>query len=512
MNNSELFTIRDMLFDGNQDPDHPAIVSPGYQPLTYRDLRLQMHDAVKTLGSMGFRRNDRIAITAPTGPETAVSIISVMAGFTCLPLNPQNKAQEFDSYFSKFKIDAVIVQENSNTAARSAAAVRDIPVIELAAVSGKAGRFTLKAGRSQEPDEAVYGHPSDIATLILTSGTTAAPKIVPYSQKLVSEITHRSLDLNHMTHEDRSLHIVPYFHGLGLLSTLLAPLLAGGTVICTRDFVPSDFIPLLKTCRPTFYWGVPALHQAILQELKKVPAGEPGPNSLRFIGTVSSFMPDGVRRELETLAGAPLVESYGMTEAAFISRNVPYKRGSVGIPVIESVHILDDYGEAVGTGKTGEIVIQGRVVISGYLDAPEENKTAFRGGWFYTGDMGYIDEEGYLFITGRKKELINKGGEKISPAEIDAVLRSHPDVKDAMCFQVPDPVLGEDIEAMVVRADPRVSEDELRRYLLDRLVQFKVPRRIWFVDEILKNSTGKPLRSVGTERYGRSPQLHNPDR
>jgi acyl-CoA synthetase (AMP-forming)/AMP-acid ligase II len=321
-----------------------------------------------------------------------------------------------------------------------------------------------------------------------------------------------SRDTSHLTHEDRSLHIVPYFHGLGLLSPLIAPLLAGGTVICTRDFIPSDFIPLLKTCRPTYYWGVPALHQAILHELKKVPAGEREHNSLRFIGTVSSFMPDTVRRELETLTGAPLIETYGMTEAAFISRNVPYKRGSVGIPVIESVQILDDNGEPVGPGKTGEIVIRGRVVICGYEDAVEENRIAFQKGWFYTGDIGYIDEEGYLFITGRKKELINKGGEKISPAEIDAVLRSHRSVRDAMSFQVPDPVLGEDIEAMVVPADPRVSGEELRRYLLDRLVQSKVPRRIWLVDEIPKNSTGKPLRHIGTERYGRSLQLHHQDR
>jgi acyl-CoA synthetase (AMP-forming)/AMP-acid ligase II len=180
--------------------------------------------------------------------------------------------------------------------------------------------------------------------------------------------------------------------------------------------------------------------------------------------------------------------------------------------VIESVHILDDNGEPAGTGKTGEIVIQGRVVIGGYLDAPEENKTAFRNGWFYTGDMGYIDEEGYLFITGRKKELINKGGEKISPAEIDAVLQAHPGVRDAMSFQVTDPALGEDIETMVIPANPRVSEEELRQYLLDYLVQSKIPRRIWFVDEIPKNSTGKPLRHIGTGRYGRSPQLQNPDR
>ena len=434
-----------------------------------------------------------------------------MAGFTCLALNPQNKAQEFENYFSKFKINALVVPKNSDTAARSAAASRDIPVIDLTAVSGKAGRFTLNAGLPQQPAEAAYGFPSDTATLVLTSGTTSVPKIVPYSQKLFSEVTHMSRDMAHLTTEDRSLHIVPYFHGLGLLGTLLAPLLAGGTVICTRDFIPSDFLPLLKICRPTYYWGVPALHTAILHELKKVPAGELQHNSLRFIGTVSAFMPDEIRHNLETLSGAPLHEVYGMTEAAFISLNVPYKRGSVGIPVIESVEIMDEKGEPLGVGKTGEIVIRDRVVISGYEDAPEENKTAFRHGWFYTGDIGYIDEEGYLFITGRKKELINKGGEKISPAEIDAVLRSHPGVKDAMSFQVADPVLGEDIAAMVVPADPQVTGEDLRRYLLDRLVQFKVPRSIWLVDEIPKNTAGKPLRYIGTERYGRSLQPHHPD-
>ena len=511
MNNSDLFTIRDMLFDGNQDPDHPAIVSPGCQPLTYRDLRLQIHNTVKTLGSMGFRRNDRIAVLAPAGPETAVSIISVMAGYTCLPLNPQNKAQEFENYFSKFKINALVVPKNSDTAARPVAASCHIPVIDLTAVSGKAGRFTLNSGLPQQSAEAVYGFPSDTATLILTSGTTSVPKIVPYSQKLFSEVTQVSRDMAHMTAEDRSLHIVPYFHGLGLLGTLLTPLLAGGTVICTRDFIPSDFIPLLKRCRPTYYWGVPALHTAILHELKKIPAGELKHNSLRFIGTVSAFMPDEIRHDLETLSGAPFHEVYGMTEAAFISLNVPYKRGSVGIPVIESINITDENGEPLGPQKTGEIVIRGKVVISGYEDAPEENKAAFRNGWFNTGDIGYIDEEGYLFITGRKKELINKGGEKISPGEIDAVLRSHPGVRDAMSFQVGDPVLGEDIAAMVVPVDPRISEEELRRYLLDRLVQFKVPLRIWFVDEIPKNTAGKPMRHIGTERYGWSLQPHHPD-
>jgi acyl-CoA synthetase (AMP-forming)/AMP-acid ligase II len=501
MENFELFTIRDMIFHGNQDPDHPAIESPGYQSLTYRDLRTQITLVVKTLNSMGFGRNDRISVIMPAGPETAASIISIMAGFTSLPLNPQYKAQEFDNYFSKFRIKAIIVRESSDTAARAVAISHNIPVIKLQPDPDIAGRFELKSAICPSPQEAVFGLPSDIVSLMLTSGTTSTPKIVPYSQKLFSKVTHAYRDSLQVTHSDRSLHIVPYFHGLGILGTLLVPLLAGGTVICTKDFIPSDFFGLLKTSRPTYYWGVPALHQGILHELKKIPAEELKNNSLRYIGTVSAFMPDNVRRELESLLATHLTEVYGMSEAAYISLNFPYKCGSVGLPVIEFLTIMDENYEPVKRGETGEIVIKGEVVISGYEDAPEENKTAFVDGWFRTGDLGHIDDEGYLFITGRKKELINKGGEKISPEEIDTVLRSHPGVKDAMSFRIHDPGLGENIAAMVVLSDSSVSEEELRRYLLNCLVQFKVPKRIWFVEDIPKNANGKPLRQAGTERY-----------
>jgi acyl-CoA synthetase (AMP-forming)/AMP-acid ligase II len=501
MENFELFTIRDMIFHGNQDPDHPAIESPGYQSLTYQDLRTQITSVVKTLNSMGFGRNDRISVIMPAGPETAVCIISIMAGFTSLPLNPQYKAQEFDIYFSKFRIKAIIVQEGSDTAARAVALAHNIPVIELQPDPEIAGIFELKSVISPSSQEAVFGLPSDIVTLMLTSGTTSTPKIVPYSQKLFSRVTHAYRDSLQVTPSDRSLHIVPYFHGLGILGTLLVPLLAGGTVICTKNFIPSDFFGLLKTSRPTYYWGVPALHQGILHELKKIPAEELKNNSLRYIGTVSAFMPDNVRRELESLLATSLTEVYGMSEAAYISLNFPYKSGSVGLPVIEFLTIMDENYEPVKRNETGEIVIKGGVVISGYEDAPEENKAAFVDGWFRTGDLGHIDNEGYLFITGRKKDLINKGGEKISPEEIDTVLRSHPGVKDAMSFRIHDPVLGEDIMAMVVLADTRVSEEELTQYVLDRLVQFKVPRRIYLVEEIPRGPTGKLLRQTGTQWY-----------
>jgi thioesterase domain-containing protein/acyl carrier protein len=282
---------------------------------------------------------------------------------------------------------------------------------------------------------------------------------------------------------------------------LLAPLSCGGTVICTRDFIAPDFFSLLKNEHPTFYCAGPAHHQAILHELKKVPPGELKDHSLQYIRSISAPLPAPVRQELITLLEVPIIESYAMTESPNITINMSGKEGSVGVPILESLAIMDDDGTRLGTFENGEVVIQGDVVFSGYEDAPDKNASSFISGWFMTGDVGYLDDEGYLYLTGRKKELINKGGEKLSPAEIDQVLMTHPAVKQAMAFRINDPVLGEDIAAMVVVEDQHTGEEELRRYLLECLIPFKVPRRIYVVDEIPKGPTGKLLRYVGTERY-----------
>jgi thioesterase domain-containing protein/acyl carrier protein len=237
-----------------------------------------------------------------------------------------------------------------------------------------------------------------------------------------------------------------------------------------------------------------------LHELKKIPSGELDHHSLRYIRSTSSPLPPQARKELKTLFGVPVIESYAMTESPVISINMPHKEGSAGIPMVESLVIMDEQGRILNNFESGEVAIRGDVVFSGY-ENPEENLSAFTGGYFRTGDIGYLDKEGYLFLTGRKKELINKGGEKFSPQEIDAVLASHPGVREAMAFRIDDPVLGEDVAAMVVRADEKVSEHDIRSYLLKRMIQFKVPRNIYFVDQIPKGPTGKLLRYAGTEQY-----------
>jgi acyl-CoA synthetase (AMP-forming)/AMP-acid ligase II len=334
-----------------------------------------------------------------------------------------------------------------------------IPNIEMIPEGKKAGLFTLLPEKLCD-QPAIFSSPSDTAILIQTSGTTAAPKFI-------------------------------------------APLCAGGTVICTRYFIAPDIAMYLHNYRPIFYSAGPALHQAIFRELKKCPPAEVKQHSLRFIRSASAALPVQVHDELETILGVPLIETYGMSEAggAITTNLPPAKRGSVGKPVVPHLAIMDEQGRIIEQGGEGEIVVKGDVVFGGYDGEPEENTTVFTNGWFRTGDTGYLDTEGYLYLTGRKKELINKGGEKIVPVEVDDILMAHPLVKEAMSFKIPDPVLGEDIAAMVVRSGPQLTEQELRKYLLDHLAHFKVPRRIDFVDAIPRTPVGKPLRHVGTERF-----------
>ena len=289
---SEPHTIKDLIFHGNQNPDHPALESPGYRPLTYRELRNQVLLVIKTLNAMGFGRNDRIAVIMPAGPETAVLGIAVMAGFTHSPINPQYREPEFQTILSRLKVKAIIVQKNYETAARSAALSQNIPVIEITPSPDHAGIFTIDMGISGEGNEVVFAQPGDTAIILQTSGTTSLPKIVPLTQKQICKsVCILCSQLKH-SDRDKSLHIVPHFHLLGVIGTVLAPLSSGGTVICTRDFIAPDFFTLLKNEHPTFYCAGPAHHQAILHELKKVPPRELKNNSLRYIRSVSAPLPE----------------------------------------------------------------------------------------------------------------------------------------------------------------------------------------------------------------------------
>jgi acyl-CoA synthetase (AMP-forming)/AMP-acid ligase II len=287
------------------------------------------------------------------------------------------------------------------------------------------------------------------------------------------------------------------------MAGLLAPLSAGASAVCTPGFDAFKFHRWLDELRPTYYTAVPTMHQMVLAR-----SPQPRRTSLRFVRSSSASLPRPVFHGLADLFGVPVIESYGMTEASHQMTCNPLppgvvKPGSVGFATGIELAILDPASNELPPGDRGEVAIRGATVVDGYENNDAANQAAFTAGWFRTGDEGMLDDEGYLFLTGRLKEQINRGGEKISPLEIDELLLRHPAIAEAVTFAIPHDTLGEEVGAAVVLADGQeVTDRELQTYLRARLAAFKVPKQIVFVAEIPKGATGKIQRIGLAERLG----------
>jgi len=485
--------------------DTPALGAPGRPSLTHAGLRVQVSATLAQLNGWGLGRNDRVAIVLPNGPEMAACFIACASGVTSAPLNPAYRADEFEFYLSDLDAKALIVDQGSASPAVGAAAKLGIPVLELQAdAAGPAGAFTLQAPAGFGGAAAATGgfaQPEDVSMLLHTSGTTSRPKIVPLSQgNLAASARHIARTLG-FGPADRGLNIMPLFHIHGLIAGVLAPLSAGSFVFCTPGFNALKFFGWMDECAPTWYTAVPTMHQAILSRAGK-NAEAIARHPLRFIRSSSSSMPPQVIRELEAVFKAPLVESYGMTEAAHQMASNPLppavrKPGTVGVAAGPEIAIMAEDGSLLPRGETGEIVIRGPNVTAGYLNNPKANAEGFREGWFRTGDQGVMDAEGYISITGRLKEIINRGGEKVSPREVDEILMDHPAVAQVVCFGMPHDKLGEEVAAAVVlKEGAQSTERELQTFVAGRAADFKVPKKILLLTEIPKGATGK-LQRIG---------------
>lgn len=482
-----------------------AIESEGRHPLTYPNLAEQVDKVVRDLTAAGFKKGDRIALALPNGPEMAVAFLSVVSAFTCAPLNPSSQIDEFDFLLNAMRIKAVIVQPGSTSNAALAAEKEGIRVIKLTPSMGKeAGIFSLSLG-SHPGAEPTFSDPGDVALLLHTSGTTSKPKLIPLSQSNICISAGNVLSTLNLGPEDRFLNVLPLFHvhGLGML---LASLKAGARVACTPGFQALSFLDWLDDFQPTWYSAVPAMHQAILSMVARtsyVPSVH-----LKFIRSASSHLPPSVMAELERVFSCPVIEAYGMTEAShnIASNQLPpliRKPGSVGIAVGNEVSIMDEAGNLLPCGEKGEIAIRGPNVMNGYENNPSATKSAFINGWFRTGDQGYIDSDGYIFIAGRIKEQINRGGEKVSPREVEEALLSLPSVAQAVAFAVPSTLLGEEVAAAVVLRDGQLPDEQaLRLGVADRLATFKVPSRVLFLKELPHGPTGKVQRIGLAEKLG----------
>ncbi|MEX0922998.1 MAG: acyl--CoA ligase [Rhodovibrionaceae bacterium] len=486
----------------------PAISAPGRKPLTHGGLRALTASTVERLNALGIGREDRVAMVLPNGPEMAAAFVAVGAGATTAPLNPGYRAEEFDFYLTDLKAKALLVEAGSESPALEVAAKHRIPTIELTLPEGAAaGAFELsgeKIGAAAKTGPAEAG---DIALILHTSGTTSRPKLVPLSQANLAASARHIGEALALTPQDRCLNIMPLFHIHGLIAAVLSSLAAGASVFCTPGFNALKVFQWMGEAEPSWYTAVPTMHQAILSRAAR-NAEAVAALKLRLIRSSSSSLPPQVMTELEATFGCPVIESYGMTEAAHQMASNPLppaerKPGSVGIAAGPEVAVMDSAGKLRAAGETGEIVIRGPNVTSGYENNPKANEEAFAHGWFHTGDQGVLDEAGYLRITGRLKEIINRGGEKISPREVDEVLMDHPAVAQVVTFALPHDKLGEEVAAAVVlREDQELSERALRDFAAERLADFKVPRRILFLEEIPKGATGKLQRIGLAEKLG----------
>ena len=485
-----------------------AICAPGRKSLTFQELRDHIKSTIAVLSSLGIKRNDRVAIVLPNGPEMASTFLAVGACATTAPLNPAYRADEFDFYLSDLGAKALIVEKNSSSPAIEVAKSRNINVIEITwSETDPAGSFTLLGEQTHDSEYGGMAEPEDIALVLHTSGTTSRPKIVPLSHaNITASARHIGATLS-LSNSDRCMNIMPLFHIHGLIAAVLSSLAAGGSVFCCPSFNALKVFSWLDEATPSWYTAVPTMHQAILSRAMR-NAEIIAKISLRFIRSSSSSLPPSIMQELEKTFNAPVIESYGMTEAAhqMTSNQLPpglRKPGCVGVAAGPRVEIMGEDGQILPKGEVGEIVIRGSNVTSGYENNPTANKSNFREGWFCTGDQGLLDPDGFLKITGRLKEIINRGGEKIAPLEVDNVIQAHSAVAQVVTFAMPHPKLGEEVAAAIVLVEgANASEREIKDFAMEKLADFKVPRRIIFVNEIPKGATGKMQRIGLAEKLG----------
>ena len=488
-------------------PDAPAILAPGRLPLTYRALLEQIERSVRALNDAGLGRNDRVALALPDGPELAVAILAVGSAATAAPLNPDSPVDDLGARVVGLRPDAIVVLADTEGGPRRAAG--DVPVVDLVPTPAAAGAFALRGDLGRRPDRDGFAGPEDVAYLLHTSSTTGSPKRVPRSHRMVCEVARTGAIWFALGPADRCLNVASMVHSQGV-NSLLAALTAGGSMVCTGGYDPARVFAWIEEFSPTWTATVPPVLRSLLEQIEEAPERR-GQHRFRFVRSSAAPAAAGLLADLEAALGVPVIDAYGMTEAQQIASSplppLPRKPGSAGLPLGPEIRIQDDAGTALPPGEAGEVVVRGPSVFAGYDGDPAATAAAFTAdGWFRTGDVGYLDEDGYLFVTGRLSDIINRGGEKVAPREVEAALLAHKGVAQAAVFPVSDERLGHAVAAAVVPCDGcRLDEVALRRFVAARLAPARVPRRIVVVEAIPTGPNGKVQRRALAALLGVAP-------
>ncbi|KAM3382035.1 oxalate-CoA ligase [Capsicum galapagoense] len=492
-------------------PSHRAISVSGRFDITHARLQQLVERAASQIVATGVKPGDVVALTFPNTIEFVIMFLAVIrARATAAPLNSAYMAEEFEFYLSDSESKLLLTAKEGNEAAQAAASKLKIPRISVTLSQPDSDvAFSPAPPESDlESMSKIVNEPSDVGLFLHTSGTTSRPKGVPLSQlNLLSSVSNIK-SVYKLSDTDSTVIVLPLFHVHGLIAGLLSSLGAGAAVTlpAAGRFSASTFWSDMKKYNATWYTAVPTIHQILLdRHLSKPESDYP---KLRFIRSCSAALAPSVMARLEEAFGAPVLEAYAMTEATHLMASNPLPEdgphipGSVGKPVGQEMGILNENGELQGPNAKGEVCIRGPNVTKGYKNNPEANKSAFQFGWFHTGDVGYLDSDGYLHLVGRIKELINRGGEKISPIELDAVLVSHPEIAQAVAFGVPDDKYGEEINCAVIpREGSNIDEAEVLRFCKKNLAAFKVPKKVFMTDSLPKTASGKIQRRLVAEHF-----------
>jgi acyl-CoA synthetase (AMP-forming)/AMP-acid ligase II/thioesterase domain-containing protein len=495
-----------ILYYAETQPDHPAVVSSDFAPLSYRGLQRLISETKTALRRAGFGRSARVAVAMPNSPQAALAIVATSCSAVSVPLNPRLTLQEIEKCLAAVRPDAILLLEGHESAARQAAKIAGVPIFEVLTKSGSLGFEIIEplAGMA-DSDELDDPNPDAPAFVLQTSGTTSDSKLIPTSHRNMLAAAARVKTWFNLTSQDRCLSASPVFYAHGLHVTVFTPLLSGGSIAFPADASKFDYLEWFGNLRPSWYSAGPTLHRLIFEQSTTRLATDSA-HSLRLIVSGGAPLPSEVLEGLQQAFGVPVLEHYGSSEGMQICSNQPppgrAKPGTCGIPWPNTIKIVSEDGAQLRPGEHGEVLVGGPTVVSGYLNASDLTRTSFSDGWFRSGDIGSLDQDGFLTLYGRKDDLVNRGGEKISPAEVDEILLQHPSIAEAAAFSIPHPRLGQDIAAAVVlRPGMRVTPVELRRYLQDRVASFKVPRRIVIREQLPKGATGKVLRRLLTESF-----------
>jgi acyl-CoA synthetase (AMP-forming)/AMP-acid ligase II/thioesterase domain-containing protein/acyl carrier protein len=496
-------------------PDRPAIVGTGFAPFSFRGLDFFIRQTGEHLRAAGIGRRSRVGIMLPRGPEGALLVVAVASHAISVPLNPNRPEAELEEELGRVRLDALVLPSWVDSPASAVARRSSFGLFDASPAEGSLAQVTLRKVREMPISKGSEKIPGDsVALIFTTSGTTGTPKLIPVTHENLLVTAGKMRQWFNLSPEDRTAFVLPGHYGAAIKLSLLAPLLLGGSVCLPATGKGEDLTEWVPELCPTWLWGNPTFFQAVL-DLLRSRARPNFTHTLRFVVSGTAYLPPKLHTELEAALAIPVLQSYGMSEAGILAADPapPRKRkpGTTGLISRGELSIVGQNGAPLPDGESGEIVVHGRTVSPDINAETEGHRSSDRR--LFTGDLGFIDSDGYLTIVGRTKELINRGGEKISPFEVERALLLHPSVEEAAAYSVPHPRLGENVSAAVVmRSGMTATTQEFKTFLSNHLSAFKIPQNIHVVEDLPKGPTGKLSRSeLSTSMAHRIRHMSSPE-